>query len=180
MNAITHVIENAITKEDIASLACFSSPEENAISFYLCCSDTSENAHRQEVNIVRDMIQEMLRPSDSEPIPPSAVKDLEELQSLAENVPLKPNRLRAIFACRSKHIWREFDLPVISPQSSLRRDKRFHIVPLMRALEFEAPYAVVLLESGRARAFIAHGVEIREIPKRYVFIDGKPLGEPLD
>jgi hypothetical protein len=23
-------------------------------------------------------------------------------------------------------------------------------------------------------------VEIRELPKRYVFIDGKPLGQPLD
>jgi hypothetical protein len=45
MNAATGLAETLVTRADITLHAKFFSPNEDAISFYFCASDISDNAH---------------------------------------------------------------------------------------------------------------------------------------
>ena len=156
----------SVTPQDLQALAKLRDPLGNAVSFYFSHTTTASKAHREELIAIRGLIQEKVNglPAGSASAPLS--HDLADLLALAEEIRLTPNRLHIVFADRSMHVWQQLDLPVISPQSSLYLDRRFHLAPLMRAVQSMTPYSVVLLESGKARVFVVRGTEIHEVPEQ--------------
>jgi hypothetical protein len=99
-------------------------------------------------------------------VPTALAKDLDEVLTAAEEVRLNPVRLRAVFACREKQVWREFDLPAARSIIRLDVGRRFLLAPLVASAQSCAPYCVVILETGKARTFVVRGTEIQEVAGR--------------
>lgn len=155
-----------VTKEDLQELGRFCDENAHALSFYFSVASTPDNSHHEELIAIKRLIQEKQSYIGSEPSPRSLAKDLEELVNVAEEIRVNPARLRVVFACDGKHLWREFDLPAPNSISQIEIGRRFRLYPLFAALQRSAPYCVVLLETGKARPFIIRGTEIVELEGR--------------
>jgi hypothetical protein len=162
----THVRSNVVSRDNLLEIAKFCDEYSHAISFYFSLASTPDNSHREEAIAVGRLIQEAKDKFAPFPIPASLASDLEDVLAVAEEIRLSPARLRAVFACREKQIWREFDLPASESIRQLYVGRTFQLVPLIAASQSYGPYCVVLLESGKARAFVVRGGEIKEFAGR--------------
>ena len=157
-----------VTREDLLELAKFCDEHAHAVSFYFGLASTPDNSHREEVIAIKRLVQEV---SATASAPDALAMDLEEMLAIAEEIRLNPARLRAVFACGEESKWQEFDLPATRSIRRMQMGRHFHLVPLLAALQTCEPYCVVLLESGKARAFFVRGTEIREIEGRLPMAD---------
>lgn len=155
-----------VTREDLLELGNFCDEHAHSLSFYFSFASTPDNSHREELIAIKRLIQQKQADLGPHPEPTSLAKDLEELLNVTEEIRLNPARLRAVFACREKQVWREFDLPAHDSVRLLEVGRRFYLFPLLMALQSCAPYCVVLLETGKARGFVVRGTEIREVEGR--------------
>jgi len=172
-------LKRVVTQEDILTLATFCDQHATAVSFGFGHVTTADNAHREEVIAIKGLVQEAIAKFAPEPAPVSLSKDLEQILVVAEEIRLNPARLRLVFACRDQGFWREFDLPFTGPLSFLRVGRRFHLAPLMLALQSLVPYCIALLESGKARAFVVRGSEIQERTGRLAIEElSAPVNDP--
>jgi peptide subunit release factor 1 (eRF1) len=105
--------------------------------------------------------------------PAGLTQDLEAVLAATSEIREAPGRLTAIFACRDQQIWQAFNLPALNPVTRLEVGRHFNLAPLLAAAESFAPYAVVLIERGKARGFEARGTEIEEVKD---FFTVKDLG----
>jgi hypothetical protein len=153
------------------ALAKFCDGQANAVSFYSSLASTPDNAHRQEITATKKLVQDAMGKFAPEPAPASLAKDLQEVLGVVEEIQLNPARLRVVFACGGQHLWEEFDVPATGSLSYLQVGRRFHLAPLMMASQAVPPYCVVLLETGKARAFVVRGTEIQEVPGRLAIED---------
>lgn len=165
-NTITRRRTEIVTREGLLELAKFSDDHAHAVSFYFSLVSTSDNSHRREAIAIKSLIQEARSHFASQSVPTSLAKDLDEVLAVAEEVRLNPARLRAVFACHEKGVWREFDLPAPRSISHLDVARRFVLVPLVASAQSCGPYCVVILETGKARAFVVRDTEIREVVGR--------------
>ncbi len=154
----------SVTREDLLALANFCDEHEHAVSFYFSLSLSPDNSHREEVLMIKQLIRDIVTKRETED---GVSKDLGAIVTIAEEVRHTPSRLKAVFACHDQHIWRVFDLPAFGSVSRLDVGRHFHLAPLLRALESSAPYCVVMIERGKARGFLVHGTEIREMSGRF-------------
>jgi hypothetical protein len=157
------IVKRVVTRENLLTLAAFCAQHSTAVSFGFGCVTTPDNAHHEEVIAIKRLVQEAMGSFAPELAPAHLSKDLQEIIAVAEEIRLHPSRLRLVFACGKQDVWQEFDLPSTRPLNFLRVGRRFHLAPLMLALEWTAPYCVAILESGKARAFIVRGTEIQEV-----------------
>ena len=164
-------ISDIVTAADLTDLASFCDEQAHAISFYFSLATTPDNSHREEHIAVKRLIQQAHDNVPRSDLPASLTKDLEQILSTAEEISLDPARLKVIFACRDRQVWQEFEIPTRRSISLLDVGRRFRLAPLMAALQSCAPFCVVLLESGKARGFVIHGTEIREIAGRFPVSD---------
>ena len=111
----------------------------------------------------RTLVREAIADFAPKQPPASLSKDLEQILAVVEEIRFRPDRLRLVFACNDHSVWHEFDLPSTEPLSILRTGRRFHLEPLMLALQSIVPYCVAVIESGKVRVFIVRGSEIEEI-----------------
>lgn len=155
-----------VSKENLSELAQFCDERARAVSFYFNLASLPDNAHREEEIAIKRLVQEARDRFAPDPVPASLIKDMEEVITVAEEIRLNPVRFRAVFACREKQLWREFDLPAPASISHFDVGMRFHLFPLMAAWQSCTPFCVVLLESGKVRAFVVHGTEVQEFPGR--------------
>ncbi len=162
-STITRRRTEIVMKEDLSELAKFSDEHAHAVSFYFSLASTPDNSHRREAIAIKRLIQDARSHFAPWPVPASLAKDLEIVLSVAEEVRVHPSRLRAIFACGEKQVWREFDLAAPRSMSRLEVGPHFLLAPLVASAQSCAPYCVVLLETGKARAFIVRGAEIGEV-----------------
>jgi len=162
-SAITRQRAELVTRTDLLDLARFSDEHGHAVSFYFALTSTPDNSHRAEAIAIKRLIQKAQTHFASQSMPASLAKDLEEILTVAEEVRLNPARLRAVFACREMRVWRDFDLPAPHSISRLVVGQGFVMLPLLAAVQSCAPYCVVILETGKARAFVVRGTEIQEI-----------------
>lgn len=157
-----------VTREDLLELAKFCDEHAHAVSFYFGLASTPDNSHREEVIAIKRLVQEV---SATASAPVALARDLEEILAIAEEIRLNPTRLRAVFACGEEARWQEFDLPATRSIRRMQMGRHFRLVPLLATLQTCEPYSVVLLESGKARAFAVRGTEIREIEGRLLMED---------
>ena len=155
---------HSITGDDLLALAGFADEQAQAVSFYFSLSSSPDNSHREEVLMVQQLVRDIAATPQTEG---GISKDLSAIVMAAEEFRHVPSRLNAVFACHDRHIWQVFDLPVSGSISRLEVGRHFHLEPLLQALESCAPYCVVIIEHGKARAFVVHGSDIQEIIGRF-------------
>ncbi len=63
------------------------------------------------------------------------------------------NHAKAIFACSSQGLWREYDLPAQLSATELSVDRHFHLKPLAQLLGAFPRLGIVLIDRHRARLF---------------------------
>jgi Bacterial archaeo-eukaryotic release factor family 10 len=172
-------VEQVVMREDLLTLATLCDQHATAVSFGFGHVTTPDNAHHKEVIAVKGLVQEAIANFAPEPAPVALSKDLEQVLAVVEEIRLNPARLRLVFACRDQGFWREFDLPSTGPLSFLHLGRRFHLAPIMLALQSIAPYCVAILESRKARAFVVRGTAIQEVTGRLAIEElSSPVNDP--
>ncbi len=154
-----------IRRQDIRELAEFESPQGCALSFYYQPFTPQNKSHREEVILVKDLIRDSLRAAEKHGKNGCARADLERIQELAENLRGNQGRAKAVFACGTGKMWREFDLPPRLSGSSLFLNRRFHLKPLASILDQVPRVCVALVDRSKARLFDASMDEVREREK---------------
>jgi peptide subunit release factor 1 (eRF1) len=88
--------------------------------------------------------------------------DFMQILELAEHLHGNQARAKAIFACSSRHFWREFDLPAQLPETRIFVNRRFHLQPLASLLGAQPHLCVALVDRHRARFFDLRLDELQE------------------
>jgi len=144
------------SQQMLTDLAGFFDERQQAMTFYFGSAGASASSHEQEDCRLRSLI------SHGQSTVPGAETDLELLRSLESEIRLHPRLFRAVFAS-SKHELRHYIvLPVATDVGVLHFGRHFELLQLMRALEASQPYAVFLVENGKARVLKARGHAIEE------------------
>lgn len=157
-------MEELPAKEEILHLANFCNQHANAVSFCFSRTASPDNAHREEATTVRKLVCRAIKEFGPVAAPDSFLSDMDGVLAVAEEIRSSASGLHVVYACAEQNIWLQYHIPVRKQLSFLRVGRRFHLAPLMQALQSAAPYCVAILESGKARAFIIRGSEIEELP----------------
>jgi predicted Zn-ribbon and HTH transcriptional regulator len=165
-----------ITREDIAELAHFESPEGCAVSFYFQPGRPQDMSHREEIIRVKDLVRTALHAAEKNGNGRGAREDLERILTLTESRLSGRASLRyakAVFACSSRDFWREYDLPPRLAGQSLTVEHQFHLRPLTAIAATLTRVCIALAGRTTARFFELWGGEIRgtekfvsELPRR--------------
>jgi hypothetical protein len=151
------------SSETLAKLANVCDEESHAVTLYFNRSTFSDKAHREEALTFEHLVKTARDKSQSDEANNGLSKDLARILGMEPELRSSPSRFKAIFACSDRQIWQEIDLPACGDFSRLEIAQRFHIVPLLRAMDACTPYCIAIVEHGKARIFIAHGTEIHEL-----------------
>jgi peptide chain release factor subunit 1 len=160
-----------ITRENIAELAQFESPEGCAVSFYFQPFPPQNKSHREEVILVKDLVRDALHNAAKQGRNGCARPDLDRIQAMAEHLHGNAGRAKAIFACAAQGFWREYDLPPRLSATKLTVNGRFHLRPLTAIAPVLAHVCVALV--GRTTARICD-LWMDEITERERFISALP------
>jgi peptide subunit release factor 1 (eRF1) len=154
-----------ITKADIRELANIHSPHGCAITFYYQPTTPSNRSRRDETILVKDLVNNALRATEKKgSTPREARADLQRLLDMADSLRSEGRRGKAIFACASQGVWREFDVPARVPRTSLILNQRFHLKPLAAIFDGMQHACVALIDRTKARVFeITDGVIIEKL-----------------
>lgn len=141
-----------ITREALRELAEFKSPDASAVSFYFQPVRPQDKAHRGEAILIKDMLRDALRSAERNG-GAAARADLEKILQQSDALQHGDHsHARAIFACSSQGIWREFRLASLE-RSLVVVDSRFHLVPVATAMSELRRACVVLADREKARFF---------------------------
>jgi peptide subunit release factor 1 (eRF1) len=152
-----------ITREEVRELAEFHGDGTDcAISFYFQPAPPSNRSHREQAILVKDLVHPALREVEKSGRNGSARTDLQQILELAGDWQGNRARARAVFACGSKNIWREFDLPPQLAKTQLFVNRRFHLKELAVLLGGQPRLWVAFVDRHRARFFDLHLDEVRE------------------
>jgi len=142
-----------ITREAIRELAAFASPAGCAVSFYFQPLTPTNKSHHDELIRAKDLARQALHEAEKRGKNTCARADLERILALAEQLHGNHARAKAVFACGSRGLWREFDLPPRLARSQLFLGHHFHLKPLLALLGGLPRCAVVVADAKRARVF---------------------------
>lgn len=151
-----------ITREDIRELAQFQGGADCAISFYFQPSPPRNRSHRDQGILVKDLVHQALREAEKSGRNGGARADLQRILDLAGEWQGNRNRAKAVFACGSRNIWRELDLPPQLAKTQLFVNRRFHLKELAVLLGGEPRLWVAFVDRHRARFFALHLDEVKE------------------
>jgi peptide chain release factor subunit 1 len=152
-----------MTREDIRELATFQFPEESwALSFYFQPQTPQNRSHREEAILAKDLVRNALREAETKGRNGGLRADLDRILEMAGNLRGNQARAKAVFACRAREFWREFDLPPQLPGTQLLVNRRFHLKPLATLLGAQPRLGVALVSRQRARLFDFRLDELKE------------------
>jgi peptide chain release factor subunit 1 len=152
-----------MTREDIRELATFQFPEESwALSFYFQPQTPQNRSHREEAILAKDLVRNALREAEKNGRNGGLRADLDRIQEMAGNLRGNQARAKAVFACRAREFWREFELPPQLPGTQLFVNRRFHLKPLATLLGAQPRLGVALVSRQRARLFDFRLDELKE------------------
>lgn len=153
-----------INREDIRELAQFESKEGEgcALSFYFQPRTPQNKSHREEAILAKDLVRNAMREAEKNSKNGSARADLNRILDLAGNLHGNQARAKAVFACGSQNLWREFDLPPQLPGTQLFVNRRFHLKPLAVLLGAQPRLWVALVDRHKARFFDLRLDELKE------------------
>ncbi len=152
-----------ITRQDIRELAEFQGDGADcAISFYFQPAPPSNRSHREQGILVKDLVAQALREAEKSGRNGSARADLHRILDLAGEWQGSRARAKAVFACGSKSIWHELDLPPQLAKTELFVNRRFHLKQLAVLLGGQPRLWVAFVDRHRARFFDLHLDEVKE------------------
>jgi peptide subunit release factor 1 (eRF1) len=152
-----------ITRDDIRELAHFQSAGAGcAISFYFQPPRPRNKTHREETILAKDLVREALREAEKNGRNGCARADLHRVLDLASGLHGNQTRAKAVFACGSEKLWREFDLPPQLSATQLFVNRRFHLKPLAVMLGAQPRLRIAVVDRHRARFFDLHFDELHE------------------
>jgi peptide subunit release factor 1 (eRF1) len=163
-----------MTREDIRELAEFQGEAADcAISFYFQPAPPSNKSHREQAILAKDLVRQALREAEKNGRNGGARADLQRILERAGEWQGNGVRAKAVFACGSRNIWRELDLPPQLAKTQLFVNRRFHLKELAVVLGGQPRLWVALVDRHRARFFDLHldGVKeqealLRPLPRR--------------
>jgi peptide subunit release factor 1 (eRF1) len=151
-----------ITREDMLELAQFQGHGTDcAISFYFQPSRPTNKSHREDAILAKDLVRQALREAEKGGRNGCARSDLQRIQELSAEWQ-GSKTAKVVFACGSRNLWREFDLPPQFATTELFVNRRFHLKPLVLALRAQPRLWMVVLDRHRARIFDMHLDELKE------------------
>ena len=133
-----------------------------AISFYFQPAPPSNKSHREQAILAKDLVRHALREAEKNGRNGCARADLQRILDLAGRVAGNQARAKAVFACGSRNIWREFDLPPQLAKTQLFVNRRFHLNELAVVLGGQPRLWLALVDRHRARFFDLHLDEVKE------------------
>ncbi len=152
-----------ITREQIRELAHFrSTGAECALSFYFQPQPPHDRSHREDSILAKDLVRDALRTAEQNGKNGGVRADLDRVLELAANLRGNQARAKAVFACGSRNLWREFDLPPQLPATQLFVNRRFHLKPLALLLGAQRPLWLALVDRHKARFFDLRLDELKE------------------
>jgi peptide subunit release factor 1 (eRF1) len=154
-----------ITRQDIAELARFEAKDGCAISFYYQPPTPQDKSHRGEAIMVKDLVREALRHAERLGKNGATKPDLERIQNMAEHLHGNNGRAKAVFACGSKGIWHEFDIPARLAKTELHVNRRFHLRPLSAIADVLPRVGIALADRTKARILELWMDNINELDK---------------
>ena len=152
-----------ITREDVRELAGFKGGDTDcAISFYFQPSRPSNKSHRDQSIFTKELVQQALREAEKDGRNGCARDDFQKILEAVGGWAAHRSQAKAVFACGSKKIWREFDLPPQLVKTQVFVNRRFRLKELAEVLGAQPRLRLVVLDRHRARFFDLHLNEIRE------------------
>ena len=144
-----------ITREDIRELAQFHADgkQECALSFYFEPRTPHNKSHKEETILAKDLVKNAIVEAEKQGKNGHARADLDRILNLAEALPGKQSHPKAVFACGSREVWREFDLPYLDSGTQLFVNRQFHLKPLAQVLGAQPKVWVALVDRHKARFF---------------------------
>jgi peptide subunit release factor 1 (eRF1) len=147
-----------MTREQIRELAEFQDEKSCAVSFYFQPSAPRNKAHKEDTILVKDLVREALRTVESRSVESkdkkdSARADMDRILRLSGELRSNGTHGKAVFACASQNLWREYDLPASLPSTQLFVGRHFHLKPIAYLLGASPLLGVVLVDRHRARIF---------------------------
>ena len=142
-----------MTREQIRELAEFQDEKSCAVSFYFQPSTPRNKAHKEDTILVKDLVREALRTVDNKDKKDSIRADLDRILRLSAELRSNGTHGKAVYACASHNLWREYDLPASLPSTQLFLDRHFHLKPIAHLLGASPLLGVVLVDRHRARIF---------------------------
>jgi len=153
-----------ISREELRKLAEFECrhPNEFAVSFYFQPSTPKDKSHREEAIEAKDLVRRTLQELELNGRSRDVVADIRQVLQLAEGMRGNQARGKAVFACSSRKLWLEFDLPASVGQTALYVNRRFQLKPLA-ALFSEYPRLwVALVDRHNAKFLDVYFDDVRE------------------
>src|SRR4051812_14524089 len=152
-----------ITRDILRELADFQTPEGDAVTFYYQPDTPQDKSHRQETILVKDLVKEAMHRAEKSGKNGSVRADLTRILELSERLHGNQGKAKVVFACASKDLWREFDIPAgYGGSTDLLMNNRFHLRPLAGLGESQQKVCVCLVDRSKARFFEMQGDSITE------------------
>jgi peptide subunit release factor 1 (eRF1) len=152
-----------ITRENMLELARFQSHGTDcATSFYFQPSRPKNKASREDAIRAKDLVGQALREAEINGRNRCARADLQRILEAVAGWGGNPAHAKVVFACASRSIWREFDLPPQFAETQLFVNRRFHLKPLMLVLRAQPRVWLAFVDRHRARIFDFHLDELKE------------------
>ena len=153
-----------ISREELRQLASFESPDphELAISFFFKPVTPQDKSHREEAILAKDIVRRTIQELNINGGNRDAIRDLERILQLAENLHGNQARAKAVFACSPRGVWHEFDVPVVAAPTKLFVNRRFHLKPLAPIFSDYPRLWIALVDRQRARILEMQFDHLRE------------------
>jgi peptide chain release factor subunit 1 len=143
----------SITREQLRELAEFHDDKSCAVSFYYQPSTPRNKAHKEDSILIKDLAREALRGLEPKGTKDSVRDDIDRVVRLSGDLRNNGTHGKAVFACASKDIWREYELPAVLGSTQIYVDRHFHLKPLAHLLGASPLLGIVLVDRHRARIF---------------------------
>jgi peptide subunit release factor 1 (eRF1) len=153
-----------ISREELRQLAEFECrhPNEFAVTFYFQPTTPKDKSHREEAIEAKDLVRRTLQELEVNGRSRDVLSDLTQILQLAERLHGNQARGKAVFACSSRKLWLEFDLPASSGQTALYVNRRFHLKPLAALFSEYSRLWVALVDRQNAKFLDIHFDQIKE------------------
>jgi peptide subunit release factor 1 (eRF1) len=143
----------SITREQLRELAELRDDNSCAVSFYYQPSTPRNKAHKEDTILIKDLAREAMRMLESKGQPDCARDDIDRILRMSGELRTNGTHGKAVFACATKDVWREYELPAILGSTQIHVDRQFHLRPLAELLGASPLLGIVLIDSHRARIF---------------------------
>lgn len=151
-----------ITREMIRELAEFESAQGDAVTFYYQPVTPQDKSHRHESIEIKDIVKEAMHRAERSGKNGTLKGDLERILALADGLRGNSGKAKAVFACGSRGLWKQVDLPARVGKTRLHMNSKFNVGPLAGLTDALEKVCVCLVDRSKARFFELHMDEITE------------------